>query len=124
MRRQHAQTMVEFALISIVFLLLFFVVIDGGRMIYSYETVAEAARNGAHIAEMTDSTDPNIRSAVNAHTGFLGDLGTGATINPTPTRNPNQTVSVTVTYSFQFITPLLRTFGPLTFSSTTTVVAE
>lgn len=124
MRRQRAQGLVEFALIGVVFLLLFFIVIDGGRAIYSYQTVAEAARQGAHAAEMTDSTDTQIRAAINAHTGFLGDLGTGATINPTPTRNSNQSVTITVTYSFAFITPFLRSFGPLTFTSTTAVVAE
>ncbi len=124
MRPQRAQGLVEFALIGVVFLLLFFIVLDGGRALYTYQTVAEAARQGAHAAEMTDSTDTQIRAAINSHTGLLGDLGTGATINPTPTRNPNQSVSITVTYTFQFITPLLKNFGPLTFVSTTSVVAE
>jgi Flp pilus assembly protein TadG len=123
MRRQRAQALVEFALISIVFFLLFFAVIDGGRMIYTYQTVAEAARQGAHQAEMTDSTDAQIRTSINQHTGLLGDLGTGATITPA-TRNSNQTTSVTVTYQFQFIDPLLKSFGPITFTSTTTVIAE
>lgn len=124
MKRQDAQAMVEFALIGTVFLLFFFVIMDGGRAIYSYLTVSESARQGAHIAEMTDSTDANIRSAINSHTGFLGDLGTSATITPTPTRSSNQTVSVTVTYQFWMITPLLRQYGPITFTSTTVVVAE
>lgn len=124
MRRQRAQAMVEFALIGVVFLLFFFVTLDGGRAVYSYQTVAEAARQGAHAAEMTDSTDANVRTAINAHTGFLGDLGTGATITPTPARSANQTVSVTVTYQFRMIAPLLSSFGPITLTSTTTVVAE
>ena len=123
-RGQRAQTTVEFALISIVFLLLLFVVVDGGRMIYTYQTVAESARQGAHAAEMTDSTDAQVRTAINSHSALLGDLGSGATISPTPTRTANQTVSVTVTYTFQFITPLLRAYGPLTFTSVTTVIAE
>ena len=124
MKRQRAQGTVEFALIGVVFLLFFFVVVDGGRAVYSFQTVAEAARQGAHAAEMTDSTDAQIRAAINAHTGFLGDLGTGATITPTPTRNFNHTVSITVTYQFRMIAPLLSSFGPITFTSTTVVIAE
>jgi Flp pilus assembly protein TadG len=124
MKRPRGQALVEFSIISVAFLLLFFVILDGGRAIYTYQTVGEAAREGAHAAELTDSTDAQIRSAINAHTGLLGDLGAGATINPTVTRNPNQTVTVTVTYTFRTITPLLSQFGPITFTATTTVIAE
>lgn len=124
MKRQKAQALVEFASIATLFFLLFFVILDGGRLIYTWATVSEAAREGAHAAEITDSTDANIRSAINAHTGLLGDLGTGATITPSGSRNANQTVTVTVTYTFRTVTPLLSQFGAITFTSTTVVIAE
>ena len=75
MRAQRGQGLVEFALISTVFLLFFFVILDGGRAIYAWATVAESVREGAHAAEMTESTDAQVRSAINSHTGLLGDLG-------------------------------------------------
>jgi Flp pilus assembly protein TadG len=123
-RAQRAQALIEFALIGTLFFLLFFVVLDGGRAVYSWATVAEVAREGAHAAELTDSTDAQIRTAINSHSGLLGDVGTGATITPSGSRNPNQTVTVTVTYTFRIITPLLSQFGPITMTSTTVVIAE
>lgn len=124
MRRQGAQALVEFALIASLFFLLFFVVLDGGRAIYSWTTVAEAAREGAHAAELTDSTDAQIRSAITAHTGLLGDLASSTTITPTPTRTAGQMVTITVTYQYRTVTPLLSKFGPITFTATTVVVVE
>jgi Flp pilus assembly protein TadG len=123
-KRQRAQALVEFAVISTLFFLLFFVILDGGRLIYTYATVGEAAREGAHAAEIQESTDANIRSAINAHTGLLGDLGTGATITPSGSRTANQTVTVSVSYTFRTITPLLSSFGLITFTASTVVVAE
>jgi Flp pilus assembly protein TadG len=116
--------MVEFAAISTVFFLLFFIVLDGGRALYAYATVAEAAREGAHAAELTESTDAQIRTQINSHSALLGDLGSTATITPTPIRGAMQTVTITVTYQYRTVTPLLSQFGPITFTSTTVVVVE
>ena len=124
MRRQGGQGMVEFAVISVLLFLVFFVVLDGGRAINAYQTVAEAAREGIHAAELQDSTDAQIRTAINAHSGLLGDLGTNSTISPVSTRTATQTVTVTVTYQFRMITPLLSQFGPINFSTTTAVIVE
>jgi Flp pilus assembly protein TadG len=124
MKRQRAQALVEFAFIATLFFLLFFVVLDGGRAIYAWTAVAEAAREGAHAAELTQSTDAQIKSAITAHTSLLGDLASTTTITPTPTRIAGQTVTITVTYQYRTLTPLLSQFGPITFTSRTVVVAE
>ena len=44
------QAMVEFALVAPVFFLLLFAVIEGGRFILYYETLANATREGARYA--------------------------------------------------------------------------
>jgi Flp pilus assembly protein TadG len=124
MKGQGGQAMVEFAAVSIVFFLLFFIILDGGRALYAYATVAEVAREGAHQAEMTETTDAQIRSAINAHSALLGDLGSTATITPSGTRIAMQTVTITVTYQYRTVTPLLSQFGPINFTSTTVVVVE
>lgn len=49
-RRQHCQSMVEFALIAPVLLLLIFGIIDFGRVIYVYVTMTQAANEGARVA--------------------------------------------------------------------------
>ena len=124
MKRQKVQGSVEFALVASVLFLFFFVILDGGRLIYTYQTVAEAAREGAHQAEIVESTDANIRSAITGHSGLLGDLGSTATISPTPTRTAKSNVTVTVTYQWRPVTPMLNQFGPINFSASTVVVAE
>lgn len=124
MRSQRAQALVEFAVIGSLLLLLFFVILDGGRAIYTYQTVAETAREGAHAAELADSTDAQIRSAINAHSALLGDLGATSTITPSASRTAMQTVTITVTYHFRMITPLLSQFGPIDLTSQTVVVVE
>ncbi len=122
--RQGGQALVEFALVSIGTLLFLFVIIDGCRAVYSLQTVGEAAREGAHVAELEKSTDAQIRSAVNAHSGMLGDLGSGATITPVGSRTPGQTVTVKVTYQYRPVTPLLAAVGAVNMSSATSVVVE
>jgi Flp pilus assembly protein TadG len=124
MSAQRGQAMVEFAAVSIVFFLLFFMILDGGRALYAYATVAEVAREAAHAAEMTESTDAQIRAAVNAHSALLGDLGSTATITPSGSRTAMQTVTITVTYQYRTVTPLLSQFGPINFTSATSVVVE
>jgi len=93
MRSERGQAMVEFAGVSIIFFLLFFIILDGGRALYTWATVAEVVREGAHQAEMTETTDAQIRSAINAHAGLLGDLGSTATITPSGSRTALQMVT-------------------------------
>ena len=116
--------MIEFSAISIIFFLLFFIILDGGRALYAYTTVAEVAREGAHQAEMTETTDAQIRAAINAHSALLGDLGSTALITPSGSRTAMQTVTITVTYQYRTVTPLLSQFGPITFTGRTVVVVE
>jgi hypothetical protein len=56
--REHAQTMVEFALVFPIVLLITYGIIEFGRMVFIYSTVAsaarEAARYGAAVGKNTD----------------------------------------------------------------------
>ena len=124
MKSQRGQAMVEFAAVSIIFFLLFFIILDGGRALYAFATVAEVAREGAHQAQMTETTDAQIRDAINSHAALLGDLGSTATITPSGSRTALQNVTITVTYQYRTVTPLLRQFGPINFTSSTVVVVE
>ena len=49
-RLQQSQALIEFALISPVLLLLLFGIIDVGRAVFYYDTIAHAAREGARTA--------------------------------------------------------------------------
>jgi Flp pilus assembly protein TadG len=124
MNRERGQATVEFALVSITLLLLFFALIDGARAVYTYQTVGEAARVGAHSAELVNSSDAQIRASIDSHSGYLGGLGASATISPASSRVVGQTVTLSVKYQFRTITPFLSQLGPTTISSQTTVVVE
>src|SRR5262245_19806482 len=51
--RSRGQGLVEFALVLPVFLVLIFGIIDGGRAVFSYNQVSQAARNVARVASTT-----------------------------------------------------------------------
>ena len=54
-KARRGQALVEFALVLPVFLLLIFGIVDAGRLIYTYNTVANAAREGARVAIVNQS---------------------------------------------------------------------
>ena len=53
---ERGQALVEFALVLPVLLLLIFGIVDAGRLIYTYNTVSNAARNAARVAIVNQST--------------------------------------------------------------------
>jgi Flp pilus assembly protein TadG len=53
--RSRGQTLVEFALVLPIFLLLLFAVIDGGRYIYLSSALSNAAREGARLGSVEAS---------------------------------------------------------------------
>jgi len=69
-RGQRSQSMVEFALIAPLLLLLLFGVIDLGRVIYTYITLNQAVNEGARTAIRASAllpTNSDVESAVRVH---------------------------------------------------------
>lgn len=62
-RRDRGQTLVEFALVFPVFILLLFGLLDMGRFVYLNSTLSQAAREGARVASVEaswlGSSDPS-----------------------------------------------------------------
>ncbi len=54
-RRERAQSLVEFALVLPIFLLLLFGLIDAGRLVYQHSVLSQAAREGARLASVEAS---------------------------------------------------------------------
>ena len=48
--KERGQGLVEFALVFPVFILLLFGILDLGRAVYAYNTIGDAAREGARVA--------------------------------------------------------------------------
>jgi Flp pilus assembly protein TadG len=110
-RCEGGQTAVEFALILPILILILMGVFDFGRAFYAYSVVANSAREGARAGVYANATNQNVTDAINRY--WIG-LGTNPaiTISPSPTRVTMGTISVTVSYVFQPVTPLIDAFLP------------
>ena len=137
--RSRGQGLVEFALVLPVFLVLIFGIIDGGRAVFSYNQMSQAARNVARVASTTCFTttpacDANAGAIADAiNTQRSGNLGLVTwdveCINPTTKAPPTNTVAdfckvgylvrVTTTLPFGFVTPVASSFGPVVVGSST-----
>lgn len=100
------QSLVEFTLILPLLLILLFAIVDFGRAFYTWNSLSNAAREGARVAAVQGS-NAQINSAVTAAMGGL------TTTSPTLTRTytnvqaaKGETVTVTLNYQFTYVTPI------------------
>jgi hypothetical protein len=93
--RQRSQSMVEFAIVAPLLILLLFGIVDFGRVIYTYVTLNQAVNEGARVA-VRDSpllpTDADVESAVRSHAVdvVLANPCPNGPIDPATTPPPNQ----------------------------------
>jgi PKD repeat protein len=132
--RSLGQAVVEFAIILPIFMLLMLMAIDFGRLFFSYVQVSNAAREAAAWASNNPSTATSATLALygtqekNAQgQGGEGTINfaaacvdtTGATIlcaNAGGGAGPGNTITVTATEPFSFLTPLINNFFGGSFS--------
>lgn len=142
--RTRGQTLVEFALALPIIILLFMALFDFGRAIFAYNTVANAARDGARTAIVDQSsTCGGVSCAAQA----AADQAVGLDLDPTDTNeirvryldpfdlsvpcNASATewlgcvAEVRVQYLFNAATPIIgNIIGPITVGSTTQLPIE
>lgn len=114
------QSLVELA-ISSTFVVLFIVgIFDLGWGVYAYNTVALAAREGARTAIISSKSNTAIcDQAASTAQG----LTLNCTINPSGSRTPGQSVTVTISYLWTPFTPLISS-NPITISASATMLVE
>ena len=132
-RMERGSTLVEFALVLIVLMVMMFGIIDFARALYTYHFVANVAREGTRYAIVRGaSCNPALSGceaeSLNSIPPYIQGLGTGIGIDPSlisvtatwpgPPANsttncsndqPGCLVRVQVTYPFKFIFPLMPT---------------
>jgi Flp pilus assembly protein TadG len=130
-RASQGQALAEFALIAVVLLLLFGTALDLGRVFYADITIENAARAGALQASKTPDSFKNAacdyatnkigcatinesRSSLVVITGadIVAECETlgGSNVACQPTPQSDQRSRVTVTTTFDLLTPILATF--------------
>ena len=81
LRRRGGQSMVEFAVLAPIFFLLLLGTIDLGRAVYIYNTISDAAREGARAAIPFDTPLPTTTNVIDA---VQSKLGGGFTLSTDP----------------------------------------
>ena len=115
-RNECGAAMVEFAVVLPVLLLLVFGIIDLGRLVYAYNNLTLAVRQGARLAAVQqDPTTGASRAAVrDTVRQYAQPFGTAAlqtdaisvTADATPPLTQFVTVAITNNYPFTWLTPL------------------
>ena len=123
---ERGAEIIEFAIVSILFLMLAFGVMEFGRAIWMYGTVAHAAREGARFAIVrgSDSGRTAVPADVTSHVAQIAGGMTGLTVTTTwddPAKDPGSVVQVQVDKDFQPALPIVN-LGSFTLSSTSRMV--
>jgi Flp pilus assembly protein TadG len=135
--RGRGQSLVEFALVLPIFMLIIFGVIDGGRVVFANNDMAQSARNVARVASTTCfDTTPACDKSSGPIAAAIADQGSGMLVNPTwtvqcinpATGNPptnagddfcsvGYRVRVAVSSTMSFVTPIASSLGPVSLGS-------
>ncbi len=113
-RRKHekGQSLLEFALLLPILLLILAGVLDLGRLYYAYVAVTDAAAEGAAYASVNpNASDSEIATRAMQASGGLVDLQTYGTVQVIrPVLAVGQPVTVTVTFDYTLGTPIIQAF--------------
>ena len=124
---KNGSALSEFALVAVIFFILFFGIIDMSRLMLKYHYVANAAREGTRYAIVHGSTSLSQASAADVK-AYLKSMSlvdpendNVVTTWPDGDNNPGSRVIVRVDYPFTFFLP--NWFGPsITLSSQSEMV--
>jgi Flp pilus assembly protein TadG len=147
------QGLVEFALVFPIIVLLLFGIVDLGRAVYDYSTLANAARQGARVAAVNQVTTSNasctedmpVEDPANPHWSVKACAADAAvslgvqtsavtvsyspppstTLSCSPTLDVGCIASVTVAYTWTPSTPVIGSLiGPITMTATSQIPIE
>jgi hypothetical protein len=104
-RGDQGSAAVEFVLVLPVLLLMLFAIIDFGRLLNAKIVLSQAAHEGARAAALVDEAEAQtiINKIVGPMSGGLDEPAIDA-CDPTPA--PGTDATVTLTYHFDYVTPL------------------
>lgn len=119
--------MVEFLLVFVLVALLFFAMVDFGLMLNSRLVLMAACRDGARRAAIAGGATAAVEECIQdqIRLGFLDPGRASIDISP-HTATYGTPVTVTITYPYRFVTPMVRSmFGhELTLKASVTVRSE
>ncbi len=109
--RQRGQSLVEFALLFPILIMLLLGLVDFGRVYYVAVAINDAADEGATYAAIRPNDDAGIAARATGATGGLVTITADQVmIYQPPTVAPGQPITVVVQYHFDFYTPFVSSF--------------
>jgi Flp pilus assembly protein TadG len=130
---ERGSSLIEFALIFMIFITMLLGIADFSRALYAYHFVSSQAREAARYAIVrgcstvsgncpTPATATDIENFVkNVPRGLDSTRVTVPVVTWTPNRNPGSTVTVKVDYAFNFVFPFVSN-STLNMTSTSKMV--
>ncbi len=122
-RNEHGNELIEFGIASVLFFTLVIGIMEFGRAIWMYETVAHAAREGARHAIVRGTESGRMATASDVETYVYtrapGLTGLAVTTTWDPDNEPGSVVEVQVGAPFQPVVPFMP---PMTLTSTSRLV--
>lgn len=104
---QKGQSLVEFAIIVPILLLIVMGIFQFGMMLNAYLTIENVSREGARIG-IIGSSDAEINSAIIASSSNLDPLKLTVSITPDEaSRKSGDTLTVKVTYNYELTIPII-----------------
>jgi Flp pilus assembly protein TadG len=106
-KREDGQSLVEFALVIPIFLLVLFAIVDFGMAFHAWITVTNSAREGARIGTV-HAPAATIEQRVRDTSDSLDQDNLSVTVTNADDQGgqPGESVVVDVSYSYSLITPL------------------
>jgi Flp pilus assembly protein TadG len=112
-RTERGANLVEAALALLLTLTILFGIMEFGRAVWSYNTVAHAAREGARFAMVhgkaskSPATQATVQAVVRRQAIGLLPANTQVVVTWIPDNAPGSAVKVAVTYNFSSIVPFV-----------------
>ena len=104
--KSRGQTLVEFAILLPVFMMIVFIILDFGRAIYYYSLIQNAAREGTRYGIITPDDTNGIVARVKSFAIGLNPND----VTVTPSQPNDYTIRVQVSYTFIPVTPIVSSF--------------
>ena len=125
-RGQRSQALVEFALVSPLFLLIIFSAVDISRLLYAYTAISSAARDGARTASLSGSlySDCQIIQEVElVGQGFPVRMDPNSIVGDSDPNNPSGALQPSTpppNVGYAYIWPAVATANPADSNCTST----
>lgn len=130
LRDRSGLAFVEFGILATIFFTLTFAIIDFGMMMWLNNTVEHVAAEGARYAAVRGAGKPSPVTESQVTT-YVQDRADGIpaadmTINVTwdPNNNPGSTVTVLVTYNYEYIIGSILGFDPVDLQGRSTMIVN